>query len=140
MSRLVSSSELPVSWVDLAPVVPIPALYIDTVMPALSDAEWRVLCVVIRQTLGWVDADNKKLRKGRDWITHSQFKARTCKSGDSISKAIASLVQLSLIVVESEDGELLAYASARRRARSRLYYRLGVLQRPEPEQEREEAL
>lgn len=134
MNRFASASDLPVSWVDLAPVIPIPALYIDEIMPALTDTEWRVLCVVIRQTLGWVDADNKKLRKGRDWITHSQFKARTCKSGDSISKSIASLVQLGLIVVESEDGELLRYASARRRARGRLYYRLGIVPRPEPEQ------
>ena len=134
------SSELSVAWEDHAPLVPIPALYIDAIMPALSDAEWRVLCVVIRQTLGWVDPENKKLRKSRDWITHSQFKARTCKSGDAISKSIASLVKLGLIIVESEDGTLLAYASARRRARSRLYYRLGVLPRSEREVEQEEAV
>jgi hypothetical protein len=118
------------SWGELTPAIPVPAFYVDAVMPALNDAEWRVLCVVIRQTLGWVDVGDRKLRKGRDWITHGQFKARTGKSGDSVSKAIASLVQLGLVVVENEAGELLRYASARRRARSRLYYRLGVLPRP----------
>jgi hypothetical protein len=129
--RLAPISDLPVSWVDLAPVVPFPALYIDTIMPALTDAEWRILCVIIRQTLGWQDKGNSKLRKGRDWLTHSQFKVRTGKSGDSISKSIDSLVRCGLIVVEREDGSLLNHASSRRRARSRLYYRLGVLPRPQ---------
>jgi hypothetical protein len=130
----------PLPWADLAPVVPFPAFYIDTVMPALSDPEWRILCVIIRQTLGWQDKNNSAFRKGRDWISHSQFKGRTGKSGDAISKSIDSLVRCGLIVVEREDGSLLANASTRRRARTRLYYRLGILPRPQRTQEGEEAL
>ena len=64
---------LPAAWQDLAPVVPVPAVYIDYVMPALSDAEWRVLCIVIRQTLGWVDTKKHSSRKLRDWFSLSQF-------------------------------------------------------------------
>lgn len=121
------TAQISSSWIDLAPVVPVPALYIDRVMPALSDAEWRILCIVIRQTLGWIDEENAAHRKGRDWISHSQFKARTGKSGDSVSKSIDSLVRSGLIVVEREDGTPLNHASARRRARTRLYYRLAPL-------------
>ena len=120
---------LPVSpgWVGIGPVVPVPAVYIDAIMPALSDTEWRVLCIVIRQTLGWVDESSPSLRKERDWISHSQLKSRTGKSGDSVSKAIDSLVRSHLIVVEREDGRPLNHAAARRRARARLYYRLVAL-------------
>ena len=118
---------LPAAWKDLAPVVPVPAVYIDHVMPALSDAEWRVLCVVIRQTLGWVDTQKQSSRKQRDWISHSQFKARTGKSSDAISRAIDSLVQVGLLIIEREDGRLMSHPHARRRARCRLYYRLGLL-------------
>lgn len=112
---------------EQVPFVPVPSAYIDIVMPALSDAELRIVLVVIRQTLGWTEGDGSPVRKGRDWLSHSQLKTRTGKSSDSISKAIQSLVRSSLIVVESEDGKLLTHPSARRRARSRLYYRLGVL-------------
>lgn len=103
--------------------VPVPAVYFDELMPALTDAEWRVLCVVLRQILGWSDPASPTLRKERDWITQSQFRWRTGKSRDSLSRAIASLVELGLIQVENESGESLRTASSRRLARQRLYYR-----------------
>ena len=117
----------PSSWQKLPPVVPVPAVYIDRIMPFLTDAEWRVLCVIIRQTLGWVDPTNPSLRKERDWITQSQFRDRTGKSRDSISRAIAGLVQHNLIVVESREGELLQSAQSRQQARDRVFYRLKSL-------------
>jgi hypothetical protein len=119
---------------QLGPVVPFPAVYIDAVMPALSDPEWRVLCIVIRQTLGWRDEGNQALRKSRDWLSHSQLKGRTGKSGDAISRAVDSLIRSGLILVETEDGRPLSHPSARRRARTRLYYRLALLPQPQADQ------
>ena len=114
---------------NASPFIPFPALYVDLVMPGLTDTEWRILCVVIRQTLGWKDAkhEDTKVRKGRDWLSHRQLKERTSKSSDSVSKAVDSLVRSGLIVIEREDGTLLNHASARRRARARLYFKLGIL-------------
>lgn len=125
------SDQTPSPFQQLGPVVPVPAVYIDAVMPALSDPEWRVLCIVIRQTLGWRDEGDRALRKSRDWLSHSQLKTRTGKSGDAISRAVDSLIRFGLILVETEDGKLLNHPSARRRARTRLYYRLAVLPQPQ---------
>ena len=119
-------SVLPTLWEDLAPVVPVPALYFDEVMPYLSDTEWRVLCIIIRQTLGWIDRENQGARKPRDWITQSQFREKTGKSRDSISRAIAGLVSHNLIVIENHRGELMHTARARQKVRDRLYYRLNL--------------
>lgn len=123
------------SWEELTPAVPLPAVYIDQIMPALTDAEWRVLCVVIRQTLGWTEGEGSSLRKERDWLSHRQLKARTGKSGDAVSRAVESLVSHGLIVVEREDGRLLRSASERRRVRHRLYYRLGTIPQLAKEEE-----
>ncbi|MBB6053938.1 replication protein [Armatimonas rosea] len=117
-------------------MVPVPAIYIDYVMPALTDVEWRVLLVVIRQTIGWVfEEGGSPARKERDWLSHSQLKARTGKGGDAISRSIDSLVRYGLIVVEREDGRVVTNAQERRRVRHRLYYRLGQLPYPTGEGE-----
>ena len=119
-------SVLPTLWEDLAPVVPVPARYFDEDMPYLSDAEWRVLCIIIRQTLGWIDRENLGSRKQRDWISQSQFREKTGKSRDSISRAIAGLLTHNLIVIENHRGELMHTARARQKIRDRLYYRLNL--------------
>ena len=113
-------------WAALGPVVPIPAVLIDKLLPALSDTELRVLLIVIRQTLGWVDPGHESAhgRKWRDWISQSQLKAKTGKSRDSLSRAIGTLVEADLIVVENGAGEPLTSPDSRKRARARLHYRL----------------
>ena len=63
----------------------------DLIMPQLSPSAWKVLCVAIRQTWGWV-ADPKgdpKVRRQRDRISYSQFQAKSgIKSRATISKAL----------------------------------------------------
>ncbi|WP_309716526.1 hypothetical protein [Armatimonas sp.] len=118
----------------LSPFVPVPAIYIDQVMPTLSDSEWRILCVIIRQTLGWVDEESTSGRKERDWITQSQFREKTGgKSRDSISLGIASLVKRGLIVVENREGKLLSTPKSRQTNRDRLYFRLVPIEELERE-------
>jgi hypothetical protein len=115
---------LPASWTDLAPIVPMPAFYLDQVMPALTDSEWRVLCVVIRQTLGWIDPLNFGERKQRDWLSQSQLRMRTGKSRDSISRALVGLLAKNLIHIENREGKPLDTPQKRKMARDRLYYSL----------------
>ena len=107
--------------------VPVPAACFDVLMPALTDTEWRILCVVLRQTLGWVDRENLTGRKERDWITQSQFQHRTGKSRDALSRGVQGLVAKGLLLVENEVGEPMETPRKRQRARERLYYRLGAL-------------
>jgi hypothetical protein len=111
----------------LSPFVPVPAILIDRLLPRLTDTELRVLLVVIRQTLGWVDSpgSGQQARKRRDWISQSQLMGKTGKSRDSVSRAVGALVEAGLVIVEKPSGEPLANAYDRKKARTRLYYRLG---------------
>ena len=76
---------------------PFPSYLLDDVMPLLSDTEWRLLCVFVRQTLGWEDGQGG--RKRADWLTQSQLKARTGRASEAVSRAIDGLVQKGLIQV-----------------------------------------
>jgi hypothetical protein len=95
---------------------------IDEVMPALRDTEWRVLCVVVRGTLGWREGDG---RKRRDWITHSQLKRRTGRASEAVSRAVQSLVRRGYLIVSDESGVELLSPHRRRRSGSRLYFQLS---------------
>ncbi len=104
-----------------------PNSLLDDVMPNLKDTEWRVLCVVVRQTLGWrgADAKDRWRWKERDWISHSQLIRRTGRRSEAISAAVATLVSEGLIVVEDGLGNPLDTTEKRRRHLGRLYFRPG---------------
>ena len=102
---------------------PFPNHLLDDVMPLLSDTEWRLLCVVARQTLGWEDGQGG--RKKEDWLTQSQLKARTGRASEAISRALNGLAQKGLVQVRSEAGELLATPQARQRCPGRLLFGLA---------------
>ena len=105
------------------PFTPLPNAFIDEVMPTLKDTEWRLLCVIVRQTLGWQDGENR--RKERDWLTHRQLQSRTGRASEALSRAVDSLVTKGLIEVCDDWGDALKTAAARRRSAGRLFYRLG---------------
>jgi phage replication O-like protein O len=96
----------------MIPYTPIPNTVIDAVMPMLRDTEWRVLCVILRTTAGWSAPGG---RKRQDWLTNGQFRKRTGRSSEAVSKAIDSLVRHRLIVVSGSGGQVLATPAVRRR-------------------------
>ncbi|MEA3376950.1 MAG: hypothetical protein U9R72_12220, partial [Chloroflexota bacterium] len=56
---------------------PIHNAVFDVVMPRLSPNGWKVLCVAIRQTWGWVaDGKDPQERKRADRISYSQFREK----------------------------------------------------------------
>ncbi len=99
---------------------PVPNFLIDEVMPTLRDTEWRVLTVVTRSTLGWVDEHGRRKRTG--WLTHRYLRRRTGRSSGAICQAISALVKKRLLEVTDADGQFLPTAQIRRRTRGRLYY------------------
>ena len=113
----------------LAPFTAIPNILIDEVMPTLKDTEWRLLCVIARQTLGWVEKNGK--RKQRDWMSQSQLIARTGRNSAALSAALDVLVRANLIECQSENGEPLLTSQQRRKHRGRLYFSLA-LERMQP--------
>lgn len=110
----------PMDGNKLRQTTPVPNLLLDKVMPRLRDTEWRLLCVVVRQTLGWELADGT--RKQSDWLSHFQLKRRTGRSSSAVSRAINVLVKARLIVVRDSFGVPLTTAAERRRSHSRLTF------------------
>lgn len=95
----------------------------DVILPQVTDSEWRLICIILRQTMGWRQDDGTP--KEWDWLSHSQLKARMNRSSATVSKAIDSLVRKGLIEVTTSSGKRLTTAVERRNAHARLYFRLS---------------
>lgn len=108
---------------QLARTTPFPNFLIDEVMPFLKDTEWRLLCIIVRQTLGHIDATTKR-RKTSDWITQKQFLEKTGRNRAALSRAIEALVNRGIIEVRTENGRLLTSATKRRQHKGRAIYSL----------------
>jgi len=93
-------------------------------MPLLKDTEWRILCVIVRQTLGW-QVETRDGRKAWDWLTHSQLKQRTGRNSEAICKAVDSLMRRGLIAIYDSNNRLLATPQERQRCHDRLYFGLS---------------
>ncbi len=106
----------------------IPNVVFDELLPRLKDVELRVLLIVIRQTLGWVEDRETGRRKEKDWISVHQFEIKTGCKRWAIGKAISSLIQADLIEAYSEDGKLLATPHERQMAGMKIFYRLKTRQ------------
>jgi phage replication O-like protein O len=102
----------------------LPNYLVDHVMPRLRDTEWRIVLVVLRQTIGWRSASPTG-RRLRDWLTQSQLKRRTGRGSEAISHAIRSLIERGLLIAENSRGQSLATTRQRRTLHDRIYYRLS---------------
>lgn len=103
----------------LSNTTPFPNLLLDRVMRFLSDTEWRVLCVIVRQTYGW--------HKSEDWLSHSQLKSQTGRESAAVSRGIDTLVKGGLIVVRDRFDRRLHSTAERRRSRSGLVFAVHPL-------------
>jgi hypothetical protein len=103
---------------------PFPDWLLDRLMPRLRDVEWRLICVLVRQTLGWQTDEGKP--KHSDWLSHSQLRRKTGRSSSAISPAIEFLCRNRLVEIDDGQGRLLRTAFERRRHRGRLYFRLNI--------------
>ena len=109
------------TWIPRS--TPVPNLILDQLLPKLRDTELRVLLVIVRSTLGWVDRYTGN-RKERERISSHQFKTRTGRESAAISKALEELSKVGLIVITTERGVALRTPFERRRARTKLFYSL----------------
>lgn len=102
----------------------IPNVLFDVFLPTLSEKELKVILVVLRLTIGWVDTQGK--RKLRDWISQKLFRNKTGLSGKSVSKAIDLLVNKNLIRATTKSGVVLL-SSQERRGKGHIYYECTFL-------------
>jgi hypothetical protein len=103
---------------------PFPDWLLDKLMPRVRDVEWRLICVLVRQTLGWQSDEGKP--KQSDWLSHSQLRRRTGRSSSAISPAIEFLCRNRLVEIDDGQGQPLRTAFERRQHRGRLYFRLNM--------------
>jgi hypothetical protein len=100
---------------------PFPNALLDRVMPTLKDTEFRLLCVIVRATLGWRDPRTGQ-RKRVAWLSHSQLKVRTGRSSEAVSHAVDVLVTRGYVIVTSEHGAVLHTTAERRRCSGGLFF------------------
>src|SRR5574337_283600 len=103
---------------------PFPNEVFDTWLSKLSGTEYKVLNVIIKQTLGWKDQTTVSERKECDWISLSQFQKKANISKRAVVSAIHTLVTEGAIVVFDERGNELN-TPEKRRGKSKLYFRLS---------------
>ena len=78
----------------LEQTTPVPNEVLDRYIRELTGVEYKVLTVIIRQTLGW--------QKEMDWLTHSQLARRTGASRRAVSSALDTLIQKGYIGVHEK--------------------------------------
>jgi hypothetical protein len=86
----------------------IPNHVMDEYMPHLSPNAWRVLCVVIRQTWGWIaDPDtHPKWRREWDKISCSQFQKKSgIKTNTTVLKALNECMEKGVLKRRTEGTE-----------------------------------
>src|SRR5688572_11787025 len=91
----------------------IPNILLDHYLKHLSAAELKILLVIMRQTYGWIDKRTGK-RKIKDRISYGQFMAKTGLSRRSVSSAIKSLSEKTLLNISCHTGNLVRCARERR--------------------------
>ena len=105
--------------------MPFPNWLVDELMPELKDTEWRIVCIIVRQTQGWRDPHTGR-RKQMDWLTQSQLMRRTGRASEAVSHAIDKLVRSGIIEVVDNLGTVYRNANERRRCTKNLYFRLNA--------------
>ena len=98
----------------------VPNEIFDLSLKYLSLSELKILLIIIRQTLGWVDPKTGK-PKTKDWISRSFFQKKSSLSYKSISLGIAGLIHNGLIVTTDKYGCILK-TPQQRRGKKKIYY------------------
>lgn len=101
----------------------VPNILFDQHLPNLTGAEVKILLIIIRQTIGWIDKSTGN-RKTRDRITQSQFRIKTGLAPRIISKTLKMLSDKDLIAITDQNNQPLKN-SLDRKGKSILYYALN---------------
>jgi len=108
----------------------VPNVILDEWMPKLKDTELRVLLVVVRQTLGWIENPETGARKEKDWISRYQLMKKAGRKQDAIAAAVDSLIKKNLIEALDAKGNRLDTAQDRQKLGGRIYYRFNTFRPP----------
>lgn len=107
---------------SLEQTTPVPNRLFDLDLISLKEVELKVLLIIIRKTLGWAEATNRRQRKQIARISIAAFVMNTGCSKRGISGAIEALIGKGLISVFDEDGLRLLH-SEERKGKYNLYFK-----------------
>ncbi len=83
---------------------------LDHIMPDLSANGWKVLCVAIRQTIGWQDEETASGRREMEVISYSQFRQMTGIGSDqTVARAIKECVDRGYMLRVPGEGQEISY-------------------------------
>jgi hypothetical protein len=83
---------------------------LDHIMPNLSANSWKVLCVAIRQTIGWQDEEAESGRREMEVISYSQFRQMTGIGSDqTVARAIKECVDKGYMLRIPGEGQEISY-------------------------------
>jgi hypothetical protein len=83
---------------------------LDHIMPDLSANSWKVLCVAIRQTIGWRDEEAESGRREMEVISYSQFRQMTGIGSDqTVARAIKECVDKGYMLRVPGEGQEISY-------------------------------
>jgi len=105
---------------------PVPNELFDVFLKDLKTTELKILLIIIRQTLGWVNKLGSGGRKSRDWISTRQLQRKTGTSRRAISSGLIGLVKNGLIRITDERGCYLDDAD-QRKGKIKLFYELTLI-------------
>ena len=94
-------------------------------MQKMKDTELRVVLLVARKTLGWIEDTETGMRKEEDWISHTQIMQFTGRASQAISAAIDNCIKQGWIEARDERGQVLD--TPEKRSGQKIYYRLGKI-------------
>lgn len=102
---------------------PVPNEVFDVYLRELKPGELKVLLVVVRQTLGYINDSYTKRRREQVWLSRKRIAQISGLSPKAISQSISGLLSKGIILVCNPNGESLSTPIQRARA-SRLIFRL----------------
>jgi hypothetical protein len=83
---------------------------LDHIMPDLSASSWKVLCVAIRQTIGWQDEEAESGRREMEVISYSRFRQMTGIGSDqTVARAIKECVDKGYMLRVPGEGQEISY-------------------------------
>lgn len=87
----------------------VPNYIIDEIMPTLNGSTFKILLVIIRQTLGWIEDKKTGKRKEKDWISYTKLQEKTGLHRESISMGLKELEEKDLIEIFNSKAELVSH-------------------------------
>jgi len=105
-----------------------PNIILDEWLSKLSGPEFKIIMLLVRQTIGWTQNSETGRRKDRDWMNLKQIMKKTgIRSDRTVSKSIANLSDnLKIIETVTETGFQLINPLKREQHSGKIYYRLSL--------------